>query len=121
MFMAESFWVFLEVSGADETPMTALATTGYAFSPISFLVGMLVYQERPAVTGSAFVQAGNLGIVFSSVVFAYLLIVYQMLPEVEMVSEVALLKTFQGAIVMAATVTAGKVRTRPMTANTLFT
>ena len=105
MFMAESFWVFLEVSGADETPMTALATTGYAFSPISFLVGMLIYQDRAEVAGSSYVQVGNLGIVFSSVVFMYLLVVYQMLPEAEVVSEVAMLKTFQGAIIMAATVT----------------
>ncbi|MCS5635255.1 MAG: ATP-binding protein [Myxococcota bacterium] len=105
MFMAESFWVYLEISAVGETPMTALATTTYGFSPICFLVGMLFYQDRPEVAGASFVQAGNLGIVFSSVVFVYLLVVYQMLPEAEVESRVAMLKTFQGAIIMAATVT----------------
>ena len=105
MFVAESFWLYLEVSSSGQTPMTALATTGYAFSPICLLIGILFYQDRSEIRGTSFVQAGNLGIVFSSVVFMYLLVVYQLLPKADIESKVAILKTFQGAIIMASTVT----------------
>ncbi len=102
---AESFWGYLEYYSLGETPMTAGATSLYAFSPIFTIVGMMLYQDPPEVPGVAFVQTGNLGIVFSSVVFVYLLMVYQLLPKDEVESPVAILKTFQGAIIMASTVT----------------
>ena len=102
---AETFWGYLEFYSIGETPMTAWATSLYAFSPIFIVVGMLFYQDPPEAPGAAYVQAGNLGIVFSSVVFVYLLMVYQLLPTAEVGSPVAILKTFQGAIIMASTVT----------------
>ena len=105
MFLSEAFWGYLEIAAIGESPMTALATTGYGFSPICLLAGMLFYREQSKVVGASFVQAGNLGIVFSSVVFAYLLVVYQLLPDADVESRIAVLKTFQGAIIMAATVT----------------
>jgi signal transduction histidine kinase/CheY-like chemotaxis protein len=105
MAVAEAFWAYLEVFSVAETPMTELATAGYAFSPICLLVGMLLYQERSGVVGVPLVQAGNLGIVFSSTLFAYLLVVYQLLSGIPEGSEIAILKTLQGSVIMAATVT----------------
>ena len=107
LFMAatEGYWVYLEFSPGEGTPFTALTTVGYVFSPILLLLGMAAYQNRVRIPGASMVQASNLGIVFSAVVFVYLLSVYQALPEVSTEPGVAMLKTLQGAIVMAATVT----------------
>jgi len=105
MSVAEGFWAYLEVFSASETPATALATAGYALSPVCFLAGMLIYQDKSQDSGMSLVQAGNLGIVFSSTLFAYLLVVYQWLPIDHEGSTFALLKTFQGAVIMATSVT----------------
>ena len=105
MAAAEAFWGYLEFTVAGATPMTVWATAGYVFPPIFLVLGISLYQDRPKVSGASFVQAGNLGIVFSSVVFAYLLLVYKLLPSADGGSQVAILKTLQGAIIMAATVT----------------
>jgi Na+/H+-dicarboxylate symporter len=51
------------------------------------------------------VRAGNLGIVFSFTLFAYLLVVYPLLSRDPDRSEFAILKTLQGAVIMATTVT----------------
>ncbi len=102
MALADGFWGYLEFVNPSASPMTEWATTGYVFSPLCFLVGMLFYEDQSHVPGAQLVRLGNLGIVFSSVAFAYLLVVYQLLRWGE--TDVALIKTFQGAIIMAATV-----------------
>ena len=102
---AEAFWGYLEFFLFEESPMTVWATMGYVFSPVCFVIGMLLYRDESRVAGVSLVQAGNLGIVFSSVVFAYILVVYQLLLGVYGGSEGAIVKTFQGAIIMAASVT----------------
>ena len=102
MVLAEGFWGYLEFVNPSAGPMTEWATAGYVFSPLCFLVGMFFYQNPSHVPGAQLVRLGNLGIVFSSVAFAYLLVVYQML-QLEG-GDVALLKTFQGAVIMGATV-----------------
>lgn len=102
---AEAYWGYLEISLVEESPMSVWATTGYVFSPVCFVTGMLFYQDRSRIPGVPLVHAGNLGIVFSSVVFVYLLVVYQLLSNVDGGSGVAIVKAFQGAIIMAATVT----------------
>ncbi|MFP8875548.1 MAG: ATP-binding protein [Myxococcota bacterium] len=102
---AEAFWGYLEFFLLEASAMTVWVTMGYVFSPVFFVVGMLLYRDRSQVAGVSLVQAGNLGIVFSSVLFAYILIVYQILLNVYGGSEGAIVKTFQGAIIMAAAVT----------------
>ena len=102
MFAAESFWGYLEVANPTGSPMTAWASAGYVVSPVFFVAGILAYQDQSRVAGTQWVRVGNLGIVFSSVVFVYLLVVYQLLRAGGV--DIALIKTFQGAIVMAATV-----------------
>jgi len=105
MSSAEAFWALLEVFSVSESPLTVLATAGYAVSMICLLGGMLLYQDKSEISGIPLVQAGNLGIVFSSTLFAYLLVVYQWLPNGDDEPELAILKTFQGAVIMATTVT----------------
>ncbi|MEE2672965.1 MAG: ATP-binding protein [Myxococcota bacterium] len=104
MFIAESVWGYLEFLSEQDIPMTAGATIGYVFSPICLVAGMLFYQDRSQAAGVSLVQAGNLGIVFSSVVFAYLLVVYQLLQSVDIEPEIVITTLVQGVFILAAPV-----------------
>jgi signal transduction histidine kinase len=101
---AEGIWVYLEYSSAGAPPMTALATIGYVFSPVFFICGMLLYQDRSQAAGVSLVQAGNLGIIFSSIVFAYFLVVYQLLQDIDVGTEMVVTTLIQGAFILAAPV-----------------
>jgi signal transduction histidine kinase/ActR/RegA family two-component response regulator len=104
--MAEGIWGYLELSAQGDSPLTSLTSLGYTFSSLFLLLGLLIYQDRPVMPGVAVVLLSNLFIVFSSVVFVYLLAVYPKLPNATAEPALAILKTLEGAIVMASTATA---------------
>jgi len=106
MAMAEGIWGYLELSPRGESPLVWFTSAGYSLSSLFILIGLLIYQDRPATPGISFVLLSNLCIVFSAVVFVYLLAVYPKLPNAMAEPVFAILKTLEGAIVMASTVTA---------------
>jgi len=104
MFCAETFWAYLEINFSENIPMTAMATIGYVVSPVFFVLGMLLYQDRVRSRGFTLVQIGSLGVVFSSVVYGYLLVVYRMLESVGLDAEVVITSLVQGIFILSAPV-----------------
>ena len=51
MVLAEGFWGYLEFINPSASPMTDWATSGYVFSPLLFMVGMLFYQRNVSLPG----------------------------------------------------------------------
>jgi signal transduction histidine kinase len=102
MFSAEAVWTSLEFDAVGNVPVSALSTGGYALAPISFVIGILFYQDRSRAAGVSLLQAGNLGIVFSAIAFAYTLILYQVLQSVDLEPQVAITTLVEGVFVLAA-------------------
>ncbi|MDE0885403.1 MAG: HAMP domain-containing sensor histidine kinase [Myxococcota bacterium] len=109
MFCAEGFWTYLEINFSESIPMTAMATTGYVVSPVLFMLGMVFYQDRARNTGFTLAQLGSLGVVFASVVYGYLVVVYQMLDSIGLDSEVVITSQVQGIFILAAPVVGARI------------
>jgi hypothetical protein len=101
MSSAEAVWAILEFSADGDVPVTTWNTMGYALAPISFVTGMLLYQDRSRAVGVSLVQAGNLGIVFSTFVFAYVLVLYQLLKNSDLGFQVTIPTLVEGGCFMA--------------------
>ncbi|MDE0885706.1 MAG: ATP-binding protein [Myxococcota bacterium] len=106
MAITEGIWGYLELSPQGDSPLTSFTSVGYSLSPVFLLLGLLIYQDRSAIPGVALVLLSNLFIVFSAVVFVYLLAVYPKLPNAIAEPAVAILKALEGGVVMASTATA---------------
>ncbi|MCH7868630.1 MAG: response regulator [Myxococcales bacterium] len=85
---AEAHWMFYEVVYNDPTPSPSLGDIGYYSFPILFVLGIWHYNIRAQPVGVPLSQIGNLGIIVSALMLAYLFQYYELvkvapdLPEV---------------------------------------
>lgn len=61
------------------TPLTTLGDLAYFSFPLLYILGIWYYRPPTRSTGATFVQVGNLGITFSAVLLAYLILFHGLL------------------------------------------
>ena len=75
---AEAHWIFREFVYNDPTPSPSLGDIGYYGFPICFVLGIWYYHIRAQPVGVPLSQIGNLGIIVSALMLAYLFQYYEL-------------------------------------------
>ncbi|MCH7599185.1 MAG: HAMP domain-containing histidine kinase [Myxococcales bacterium] len=72
MFVGESMWGTMDSFMGVAMPASVLMDTLYIGLPICFMLGTWYYRIRTPSTDDAFIQIGNLGIIFSATLLIYI-------------------------------------------------
>jgi len=76
---AELVWGFNETFLGIELPSPSVADMGYFSSALFYMCGLWYCHNRAPSSGVNFVQIGNLGIIVSATLLAYMLLYYELL------------------------------------------
>jgi len=92
--IGEINWSIYDMLRGVSAPLTTVGDLGYFCFPLLYILGIWYYRTPTRSTGATFVQAGNLGVTFASIVLAYLILFHQLLrsaPDAKLSAVVVLL------------------------------